>query len=284
MIDGQNRRIGKKVNGTLVQGFLYKDQLNPVAELDSQGNIVSRFVYGSKLFVPDYMVKAGKTYRIISDHLGSVRLVVDSVTGIIAQRLDYDSFGNILSDTNPAFQPFGFAGGIYDVHLSITRFGARDYDASIGRWLTKDPIGLVGGLNTYVYAMGNPVMYIDPNGHLCFDFDKFANQIRDNRFNMEATLGTLAATLGVGTMPKTPSELRGFGPKSQLNPYTSQLSRWSGRLETRTLRELGRTATGMAVSTAATGALVFEGFYDWGVIIQAGYDATSSDDCNCESN
>jgi hypothetical protein len=68
------RRIGKKVNGTLVQGFLYQNQLNPVAELDGTGTLVSRFVYGSKGNVPDYLVKGGMTYRIISDHLGSPRL------------------------------------------------------------------------------------------------------------------------------------------------------------------------------------------------------------------
>lgn len=67
----------------------------------------------------------------------SVRLVTDTATGTIAQRLDYDSFGNILNDTNPAFQPFGFAGGLYDEHLGITRFGARDYDPRTGRWLIK---------------------------------------------------------------------------------------------------------------------------------------------------
>ena len=48
VIDGLNRRIGKKVNGALVQGLLYKDSLNPVAELDGAGNVVSRFVYASK--------------------------------------------------------------------------------------------------------------------------------------------------------------------------------------------------------------------------------------------
>jgi hypothetical protein len=68
---------------------LYKDQLNLVAELDGAGNVVARFVYGTKLNVPDYIVKGGVTYRIISDHLGSVRLVVDSATGAVAQRMDY---------------------------------------------------------------------------------------------------------------------------------------------------------------------------------------------------
>ncbi|HYW04196.1 MAG TPA: hypothetical protein VFA86_09660, partial [Gammaproteobacteria bacterium] len=70
VIDGRNRRVGKEIDGKLVRGFLYKDQLNPVAELDGSGNVVARFVYGSKPNVPAYMIRNGKTYRIISDHLG----------------------------------------------------------------------------------------------------------------------------------------------------------------------------------------------------------------------
>ena len=58
------------------------------------------------------MVKGGQTYRIVSDHLGSVRLVVNTSMGAIAQRIDYDEFGNITADTNPGFQPFGSAGGL----------------------------------------------------------------------------------------------------------------------------------------------------------------------------
>jgi hypothetical protein len=41
----------------------------------------------------------------------------------------YDEFGRVLSNTNPGFQPFGFAGGIYEVDTGLVRFGARDYDA-----------------------------------------------------------------------------------------------------------------------------------------------------------
>lgn len=58
LIDGQNRRTGKKVNGALVQAFLYESQLRPAAELDGTGNLVSRFVYGSRPNVPDYFVKS----------------------------------------------------------------------------------------------------------------------------------------------------------------------------------------------------------------------------------
>ena len=136
--------MGKRVNGALVQGWLYQDALEPVAELDGAGNVVARFVYGASAHVPDFMTKGGATYRIVSDQLGSVRLVVDASSGAVAQRIDYDAFGVVTLDTNPGFQPFGFAGGIYDADTGLVRFGARDYDAEVGRWAAKDPIRFGG--------------------------------------------------------------------------------------------------------------------------------------------
>ncbi len=58
--------------------------------------------------------------------------------------MDYDEFGNVTYDSNPGFQPFGFAGGLYNPETKLVRFGARDYDASTGRWMSKDPIGFEG--------------------------------------------------------------------------------------------------------------------------------------------
>jgi len=158
------------VNGALVQGFLYGDALNPVAELDGTGAVVARFVYGSRSNVPDYMVKGGVTYRIVGDHLGSPRLVVDTATGAIAQRMDYDAWGNVLSDSNPGFQPFGFAGGIYDRDTKLVRFGARDYDPEVGRWTAKDPIRFDGGdANLYGYVVGDPLNLVDSFGQAWYD-------------------------------------------------------------------------------------------------------------------
>ena len=160
------RRVGKKVNGTLQKGWIYQDGLNPVAQLDASGNVTERFVYGTRANVPSYMIKNGTTYRIIADHLGSVRLVVDVDTGQIAQRLDYDAFGNVLRDTNPGFQPFGFAGGLYDADTGLVRFGARDYDPVTGRWTAKDPLLFGGGdANLYGYVGGDPVNFVDSTGH-----------------------------------------------------------------------------------------------------------------------
>ncbi|MBZ4192710.1 MAG: hypothetical protein LAE24_00155, partial [Candidatus Contendobacter sp.] len=165
LIDGQNRRVGKKVNGALVQGFLYQGQLRPIAELDGSGAIVNRFVYGKGINVPDYLIKGGATYRLVTDHLGSPRLVVDTATGTIAQELAYDEYGNVLTDTNPGFQPFGFAGGIYDRDTGLVRFGARDYESKVGRWNTKDMVLFEGGFsNLYAYSSNNPVGLLDMNG------------------------------------------------------------------------------------------------------------------------
>ncbi len=67
--------------------------------------------------------------------------------------------------TSPGFQPFGFAGGLYDPDTKLTHFGAREYDASVGRWLTKDPILFAGGdTNLYGYVLQDPINWIDPSG------------------------------------------------------------------------------------------------------------------------
>jgi RHS repeat-associated protein len=163
-VDGAGRRVAKRRNGAVVAKWLY-DGPRPIAELAANNGVVSRFVYGTRPTVPEYMLRGGATYRLVTDHLGSPRLVIDVSTGTVAQRLDYDEFGRVTLDTNPGFQPFGFAGGLYDGDTGLVRFGARDYDPQTGRWTAKDPI-LFGSrdFNLYGYTFNDPVNLLDPLG------------------------------------------------------------------------------------------------------------------------
>jgi RHS repeat-associated protein len=165
LIDGQNRRVGKKVSGELEYGLVYEDGYRVAAQIYEDGSRVQRFVYGTSPHSPDMMLTEGASYRLVKDHRGSIRLVVDIETGEVAQRIDYDPFGRVIEDTNPDFQPFGFAGGLYDTTTGLVRFGARDYDPEVGRWVSKDPIGFAGGQsNLYSYVGQDPINWVDPSG------------------------------------------------------------------------------------------------------------------------
>jgi RHS repeat-associated protein len=163
-VDGFGRRVGKQVGGKFTRGWLYRDALRPVSEVTAEG-VFSHFAYASGApGAPDFMLRAGVPFRFVKDHQGSVRFVVNATTGIVAQALEYDDFGKVTRDTAPGFQPFGFAGGLYDPDSALVRFGARDYDPFVGRWAAKDPIGFAGGGNVYAYCGGDPVNLVDPDG------------------------------------------------------------------------------------------------------------------------
>lgn len=176
VIDGAGRRIGKKNGSSFTQAFLYQDGIRPFAELDATNSVSRIFIYGTKSHSPDYVLypnHAGPTalYRIISDQVGSPRLVVNTSSGKVVHRIDYDAFGVAtetfdLSSPDNTYTaiPFGFAAGLYDRETGLVRFGARDYDPNYGRWLTKDPSRFRGGRNFYAYANSDPVNFVDIDG------------------------------------------------------------------------------------------------------------------------
>ena len=197
VIDGRNRRTGKKVGGVLQKQWIYTDQLNPVAELDGSGNLVSEFVYATKSNVPSAIIRHDDpapgqttTYTVISDHLGSVRLVteVDGTTGSTVEEIDYDEFG--IASNDPVFQPFGFAGGVQDGDTRFVRFGARDYDPGPGRLKSKDPLCFLGGdMNLYSYSLTDPVNLADPAG----GFATIAGLLSGRGASLFAVVGGLVA-------------------------------------------------------------------------------------------
>jgi RHS repeat-associated protein len=166
VVDGLGRRVGRKLYGAWTHRWLYDGPLRVAAELSNTGGLVATYVYGTRGHVPDYVVRGDTTYRLITDQLGSVRAVVRASDGALMERIDYDAWGNVTRDTvNAGFVSLGYAGGLRDPATELVRFGARDYDPSIGRWTCKDPIGFADGhANAYSYVGDEPANLIDPEG------------------------------------------------------------------------------------------------------------------------
>jgi RHS repeat-associated protein len=118
----------------------------------------------------------------------------------------------VIFDTNPRFQPFGFAGGLYDQDTKLVRFGARDYDPNTGRWTAKDPILFAGGdTDLYGYVLDDPVNRIDPMGMIdCPDAIKKAIVIANIIIKAVTAYGTAVEgkiAEELAQFPETPEEV-----------------------------------------------------------------------------
>jgi RHS repeat-associated protein len=173
--DPLGRRIAKKVNGTIVEKYRWQGLTRLLAVYDGADNLLMRFEYADDR-TPVAVTTEGVTYYLAYDQVGSLRVVADSA-GNVVKRIDHDSFGNIIADTNEAFKiPFGFAGGLHDRDTGLVRFGLRDYDPDVGRWTAKDPIFFAGGdTDLYGYVLNDPVNLIDPSGLI--DIDKIRTAV-----------------------------------------------------------------------------------------------------------
>jgi RHS repeat-associated protein len=162
--DPLGRRIAKKINNVVVEKYLWQGLTRLLAVYSGNNSLLMRFEYADER-MPVAMKMGSATYYLSYDQVGSLRLVADG-SGNVVKRISYDSFGNIIEDTNPSLKmPFGFAGGLHDRDTGLVRFGYRDYDPEVGRWTAKDPIGFAGGdMDVYGHVLNNPVNLIDPEG------------------------------------------------------------------------------------------------------------------------
>ena len=88
-----------------------------------------------------------------------------------------------------------FPGQYYDAGMGTHYSYFRDYDPRVGRYLQSDPIGLAGGMNTYGYALQNPVNYYDPNGQ--FAIPAIIPLIPPAIEGIAGALGGIALGLGI---------------------------------------------------------------------------------------
>ena len=159
--DGLGRRIEKVANGQ-TKRYVY-DGEDILLEYDGANVLQVRYTHGPGIDEPLAVTKAGSTFFYHQDGLGSVTDLTDSA-GATAKSYAYDAYGNILESPGTLEQPYTYTGREFDAETGLYYYRARYYDTNIGRFLQEDPIGIAGSLNVYLYALANPLSFVDPDG------------------------------------------------------------------------------------------------------------------------
>ena len=177
--DFQNRRIASNVDTTpadandgKVTYFVYagEDVIADVTDPDGSGPapaaISMRYLHGPSVDqVLAQESASGEVQWMLTDHLGTVRNLVNN-SGQVVNHLKYDSYGNVISESNPAVKTrYKYTGREFDTETGMQYNRARYYDAAIGRFISEDPIGFAGGdANIYRYVANSPLSANDPFG------------------------------------------------------------------------------------------------------------------------
>jgi RHS repeat-associated protein len=161
-------------DGSETNYFVYSGN-QIIADVDATGGLKRVYVYAGldrPLAMTVYTSGVAKTYYYLTDHLGSVHAITDE-TGDIVESYRYDAWGRFLgvydaSGVSTSESVIGnrylWQGREYSYGTGLYYFRSRWYDPITGRWLSKDPIGISGGLNQYMFCGGNPVNFMDPWG------------------------------------------------------------------------------------------------------------------------
>jgi RHS repeat-associated protein len=182
--DHQWRRVQKEVHTYSDPGgwsltsdtrFAY-DGWNLTGELDSNGGLVKSYAWG--VDVSDTLQGAGgiggllaategtSAHFYLYDWNGNVGKLVNSEDGAIVAQYQYEPYGITTLADGPIVleNTFMFSTKAHDTEENLAYYGYRYYSLSVGRWLTRDPIGLAGGINLYGFVENNPIGRIDPLG------------------------------------------------------------------------------------------------------------------------
>jgi RHS repeat-associated protein len=166
----------KLVNGVVqtVTRYGYDDQGNIWADLDGTNNnrlLTRRFYLDAvdqvfaRLDYTNNPTTPVLTYYL-TDRQGTVRDLLDAATAQVVDHLDYNAYGLVANETNPAVgDRYKYTGREWDSDTQLQHNGARDYDPRTGRWLSQDPAGFdAGDTNLYRYVHNQPTNATDSSG------------------------------------------------------------------------------------------------------------------------
>jgi RHS repeat-associated protein len=170
--DVYNQRIAKTVDtdgdGVAVaktERYVYGPDQNIALVFDENGNVNHRYLFGDGVDEIEADESNGNVLWALTDHLGSVRDVVDD-SGTVLNHVVYDAFGGVTSQTDESVVfRYGYTARELDAESGLQYNRARYLDSFTGKFISEDPISFQGGdSNLYRYVFNSPIRYSDPSG------------------------------------------------------------------------------------------------------------------------
>ena len=162
--DALGRRIQRAPSVGASTNFIYDGQ-DVVQDLNSDATTVD-YLNGpgidNKISQTSTSGRKATTLYYLADHLGSTTALTNK-QGHLLEQISYDSYGN---STGRASTRYDYTGRERDSLTGLLHYRARWYDPQLGRFISEDPIGLAGGINSFAYVRNNPARFSDPSG-LC---------------------------------------------------------------------------------------------------------------------
>lgn len=163
--DGMGNLISMQSDGAAPRHLLPGPDGYPDAVVGPDGLPEILFAGIAAAATPDIAVQRDRVLLIASDHVGSVRFVVDVASGAVVERRAYSPWGTLVHRDGDARIPFGWGGGLSDEATGLVHFPARSYSPRMLRFLSRDPLLYqAGSTNLYAFVGGDPINHRDPLG------------------------------------------------------------------------------------------------------------------------